>query len=70
MKIDITYSLDELDVELSDIYLESDINEIERRIDIILSDYHINRINFNFKNIEDKVIGKLVSKYNDKVKGA
>lgn len=70
MKIDITYALDELDIFLSDIHLESDVNEVERRIDILLLDYRINRINFSFVNVGDKFINKLNNKYKCKIKEA
>lgn len=70
MKIDIVYINDELIVGLSGDFNPENIEEVERRINIILTDYHIKVVTFNIDfgiEIDKNIFTNLTNKYDDLV---
>ena len=68
MKIDIVYINDELIVGLSGNFNPENIEEVERRINIILKDYHIKVVTFNIDfgmEFDKDIFTNLMDKYED-----
>ncbi len=73
MKIDIVYIDNELVVNLSGIFKDDDLLEVERRVDIILNDYDITNIKFNTDDVlqlHTDTFNNLIKKYHNKLKKA
>ncbi len=73
MKIDIVYIDNELVVNLSGIFKDDDLLEVERRVDIILNDYDITNIKFNTDDVlqlHKDTFNNLIKKYHNKLKKA